>query len=238
MSLVRRLILKMSLKLNLNHSLLLPLLFFFQITMGIAQNNCGFFLESNQNKVDGLIKIAQKSDSFWRYHYKLLGVVLPEFLAESETEIESEIQIFKTLNLFDNKTVNTISLGPFQMQPQFIYNVIRNSKVLNRNFNFKLESKESDLIRIRNNIDTFVSIDFQLNILKSFVLMESKRLKQKPSQCINQLSAIYNGLYGKRMKYKEKYFSKLTCTNLTYSQWSDFLGRYYFNGKGSRKLEN
>lgn len=198
--------------------------------MGKAQNDCGFFLESNQNKVDGLIKKAQKSDSFWRYHSKLLGVVLPEFLAESETEIESEIQIFKTLNLFDNKTVNTISLGPFQMQPLFIYNIIRNSRALNRNFNFKLETKESDLIRIRNNIDTFVSIDFQLKILKSFVLMESKKLKQKPSQCIKKLSRIYNGSYGKQFDNKEKYFSKLTCTNLTYSQWCDYLVRYYFNG--------
>ena len=177
--------------------------------MGGFQKNCGFFLESNQNKVDGLIKKAQKSDSFWRYHYKLLGVVLPEFLAESETEIESEIQIFKTLNLFDNKTVNTISLGPFQMQPQFIYNVIRNSKALNRNFHFSMESKESDLIRIRNNIDTFVSIDFQLNVLKSFVLMESRRLKQKPSQCIKQLSAIYNGSYNAKPRSKKKKLFKI-----------------------------
>lgn len=197
--------------------------------MGNAQNNCGFFLESNQNKVDGLIKKAQKSDSFWRYHYKLLGVVLPEFLAESETEIESEIQIFKTLNLFDNKTVNTISLGPFQMQPQFIYNVIRNSKALNRNFHFKLESRASDLIRIRNNIDTFVSIDFQLNILKSFVLMESKRLKQKPSQCIKQLSEIYNGSYGAKPRSPKKHFSKLNCSKLSYSEWTAYLSGYYFN---------
>lgn len=196
--------------------------------MGNAQNNCGFFLAVNQNKVDGLIKKAQKSDSFWRYNYKLLGVVLPEFLAESEIEIESEIQIFKTLNLFDNKTVNRISLGPFQMQPQFIYNVIRNSKVLNRNFHFSLESKESDLVRLRNNIDTFVSIDFQLNILKYFIKSESARLKQNPNKIIIELSGIYNGLPNDKTKSNQKYFSKLNCSKYTYSEWAVLMGNYYF----------
>ncbi len=199
--------------------------------MGYAQNNCVYFLDANKSKVDELIKKAQKFDSFWCNNHKLLGVILPEYLSESEAEIGSEIQIFKTLNLFDNKTVNKISLGPFQMQPLFIYNVIRNSKELNRSFNFTLKSKESDLSRLRNNIDTFVTLDFQLDILKYFILTESKKLKQEPLKCLIQLSGIYNGLSNAKAKSNKKFFSKLKCNRFTYSEWSVMLTNYYFNTK-------
>lgn len=226
---VHLLILKMQLKLNLNTLFrLCALVYYFQLSIGYSQSNCDYFLTVNKVRVENLTKIAQNSHSFWRKNYKLLSIALPEYLSESENEVESEIQIFKTINLFENNLIEKISLGPLQMQPIFIHQVIRNSPRLNNRFHFSNERQNFDLIQIRNNIDSFVSLDFQLDILKSFIINESQKLKKKPLNCLKELSQIYNGSIQNNTKKKIIIFTKLYCEKKTYSDWATFLCNYYF----------
>lgn len=229
MNSVQHLILKMLLKLNLNSFCfsfcLISLLY---ISNCEAQSNCFVFLDSNKSRVDFLCKKAKSTDKFWIKNFKLLSIVLPEYISESEVEIGSEISIFKTLSLFKSNEIYKISLGPFQMQPIFIYQELLQSKSLNRQFNFDGRNKELDLIKLTNSIDKFVTIDFQLAVLKCFILRESKKLKQKPLKSLVTLSGIYNGISNANALSNKKFFTKLKCHQFTYTEWAIFLMNYYF----------
>jgi hypothetical protein len=201
--------------------LLINILFIFFAVVSKANTYCTDFLNNNKTRVKQLIEHAQKNDTFWNHHVKYLAIILPEFIAESEIDVENEKNIFKFLNTLNYKAVSEISIGPFQMKPLFIYKILCKSPI---NIN------SISLSKINDNIDTFSSSNIQLVILKKFILLNKKyMLKDNLNSRILKLSALYNGSI---KNYSDPCiqninFNKIDCLNLPYSKMCLFLMKFY-----------
>ena len=202
-------------------NLFFKIVFLFGFNICFAETKCNDFLNQNSIRVNYLIENAKRSDTFWRNHIDYLAIILPEFIAESNENIESEISIFKLLNALNYKSVSHISIGPFQMKPLFIYKILCKSPT---------NIKSISLRTINDNIDTFSSLSFQLVILKKFILLNKKyMLNDNLNSKILKLSALYNG---STKKYSDpnsfnRNFSKIECLKMPYFRAACFLKDYY-----------
>jgi hypothetical protein len=186
-----------------------------------SQINCEGYLDVNKTRVNQLINHARGIDTFWNTHIKYLSIVLPEFLSESENGLANEIQIVKVLNSLGFISVDQISVGPFQMQSRFMYNVLAPSELKNPKFCIGY---------IVDNLEIFGSLNLQLKILKLFIINNEKYMKGDDiKNRIFKLAALYNGIiknYKEEVLLNEK-FSKLDCLNLTYPKAALFLMEFY-----------
>ncbi len=186
-----------------------------------SQINCEGYLDVNKTRVNQLINHARGIDTFWNTHIKYLSIVLPEFLSESENGLANEIQIVKVLNSLGFISVDQISVGPFQMQSRFMYNVLAPSELKNPKFCVGY---------IVDNLEIFGSLNLQLKILKLFIINNEKYMKGDDiKNRIFKLAALYNGIiknYKEEVLLNEK-FSKLDCLNLTYPKAALFLMEFY-----------
>lgn len=186
-----------------------------------TQVNCTDYLNISKIRVNQLLVHATKIDPFWITHQPYLSIILPEYIAESDIDVKNEIQVFKLLNSVGYNSVDEISIGPFQMQPKFIHSVLNSPT---------LRSSNLTIDYIVNNIDIYSSLNYQLNILKIFILNNNRYMKNDNLNTrVTKLAALYNGItknYGDENS-KQIIFTKLDCLNRSYPQASVFLMNYY-----------
>jgi hypothetical protein len=204
-----------------NNIVCVILLFFINPNICKTQVNCNDYLNNNKIRVYKLLNHATKIDTFWITHKEYLSIILPEYIAESELDVANEIQVFKLLNAVGYNFVNEISIGPFQMQPKFIHSVLCRAA---------LKNPLLSVDYINNNIDMYSSLNFQLTILKVFILDNTQYMKNDNSNVrIIKLAALYNGIiknYGDDI-FPKSNFAKLDCLKLSYPYVSVFLMNFY-----------
>lgn len=191
--------------------------------------NCNQFLNNQSGRVAEMLTKAKEKDSYWQKNILYLGIILPEFVTQTEFEQIREQALFSTASIFSTESCKRISVGPFQMQPAFMLSIILNSPdfYLNSIANYD-KVKKGGVEYIISNYYTFKSLDVQLLILKNFInqcFWENKELStMKPIEAMKAMSIRYNsGSYER----KNIYFKKINCDNRHYSDWADFLLSFF-----------
>lgn len=191
--------------------------------------NCNQFLNNQSERVTEMLTYAKKKDAYWQQNSLFLGIILPEFVTQTEFEQFREQALFSAASFFSTESCEKISIGPFQMQPAFIFSVIMYSHdfYLNHIANYD-KVKKGGVKYIISNYATFKSLDVQLFVLKNFIMKcfyENKDLASlKPVEAMKIMSIKYNsGSYLRRSIH----FQKINCENRHYSDWANFLLSYF-----------
>jgi hypothetical protein len=172
---------------------------------------------------------AKKKDAYWSQNAFFLGIVLPEFVTQTEFEQVRERALFSTVSLFSTESCQKISIGPFQMQPVFIFSVIMSFPEFYAGSVANYEKvKKGGVEYVISNYSSFKSLDVQLAVLKYFIkrcYAENKVLATMTSyEAMKLISIKYNsGLYQR----KNIIFEKISCEKRHYSDWATYLLSFF-----------
>lgn len=191
--------------------------------------SCNQFLQKQSERVAEMTSYAKKQDKYWQQNAIFFGVILPEFVTQTEFEQVREKALFSTVSFFSSETCEAISIGPFQMQPAFIESVVLSfpqfyvNSIANHD-----QIKKGGVRFIISNYSSFKSLDVQLVILKYFInrcYAENRSLSSlSPQKAMSLISMKYNsGTYQR----KNIMFKKIDCEKRHYSDWAEYLPGFY-----------
>jgi hypothetical protein len=191
-----------------------------------------FFLLLNSGKENDALKY--KSVKLWseinneltqnKIIHEYIYIVLPEYVTYDITQNKIEIIAVKFLKKVNLDAAAKISLGPFQMSTNFIYNNIVKSKLYKNDIDFILVKKYG-INYLVDNIEKYSELNFQIKVLKCFI--ENNKFVD-----VNFRSKLIRYLYlyntGKTLTKKTNIstpiFSKIKTNSLSYVNW----GIYFY----------
>lgn len=155
--------------------------------------------------------------------YKYLYIVLPEYLSYDINQNKIEIMLIKLLHNMNLNAAKTISVGPFQMTPDFIYNSVMANKSHKEDIDFIMIRKNGINFLI-NNIEEFDDINFQLSVLDSFVENYKYNGMSFKSNLIKYLYLYNTGkVFSKKSNISNPIFDKLEGYSMSYVNWGIYL---------------
>ena len=145
----------------------------------------------------------------------LITIVLPEYIS-SEKYLEAVESLFLQFSFqFDIERFYTTSFGPFQMQPQFIKDVLDNFPVAKMSDSILIKCKDGGYDAIVDNLNYLFRLEVQWEILRMFEKNSVKRFNIHDNIEL-QLMRLYNS--GSLSK-SELIFTKISCFKTTYENW-------------------
>lgn len=151
---------------------------------------------------------------------ELATVILPEFISFSYLENLGELMYISINHQVNNIRFKTVSFGPFQMQLKFIDYYLINSDKSNLSDTILSGYIESNFDYLLDHIFHLNKLETQWEILNLYSCTVKKNHIEKisESELLSILIRIYNSGTTDISK-NQKYFSKITCQNLSYEKW-------------------
>jgi hypothetical protein len=154
--------------------------------------------------------------------HEYIYIVLPEYVTYDITQNKIEIIAVKFLKRVNLDAAVKISLGPFQMSSNFIYNNILESKLYKNDLDFIL-IKKYGINYIVDNIEKYSEIKFQIKILKCFIENNKFVSVNLKSKLIRYLYLYNTGkILTKKTNINVPVFSKIKSNELSYVNWGVF----------------
>lgn len=148
---------------------------------------------------------------------ELRKIIYPEFLTYDEKVNSFEcsfITLFYTLSL---DRFSTISIGPFQMQLEFIKDMLDEIPEQEINSSLLLKYKKGGYRTMVDDLVQLSELENQWNIL---LLYERLMIKRGMLKSKNDLKKTINFYNSGKINLITSNFSKITCENRTYVDWS------------------
>jgi hypothetical protein len=184
-----------------------------------TSGNCVTFKNLSVSKIKKLdSEIKKYNEGIYLSRTDLMKIILPEYVTYNPIRNDIEIAFIKFCTLNNIQRFNSISFGPFQMQLQFIKNVLENIPMQNINDTVLLNCKNSGYDVLLDNITYLNRSDIQWKLLVYFESINSHLYNSSKSIYLNKLIDIYNS--GKIEHSSSKtYFTKINCERKTYVEW-------------------
>lgn len=182
--------------------------------------------EFKQYTIKEIIKLNNKVSRFKTGRIlnkrSLISIVLPEYVTYNPIRNNLEIYYIKYCELNNLNRFKAISFGPFQMQLQFIKNILDNTPAEIIEDRFLLHCKGSDYKILIKNIEYLNQLETQWKILLFFEYNNLSYYKYNTEKFLEILTLIYNAGSIEKAK-NSKIFPKITCEDKTYLEWSNIL---------------
>ena len=157
-----------------------------------------------------------------KINHEYIYIVLPEYVTYDITQNKIEIIAVKFLKKVNLHAAVKISLGPFQMSSNFIYNNILESNLYKSDLDFIL-IKKYGINYIVDNIDKYSELKFQIKILKCFIENNKFVSVNFRSKLIRYLYLYNTGkILTKKTNINVPIFSKIKRNELSYVNWGVF----------------
>jgi hypothetical protein len=166
-----------------------------------------------------------------KINHEYIYIVLPEYVTYDITQNKIEIIAVKFLKKVNLHAAVKISLGPFQMSSNFIYNNILESNLYKSDLDFIL-IKKYGINYIVDNIDKYSELKFQIKILKCFIENNKFVSVNFRSKLIRYLYLYNTGkILTKKTNINVPIFSKIESNRLSYVNWGIFFydNKYLFD---------
>ena len=166
-----------------------------------------------------------------KINHEYIYIVLPEYVTYDITQNKIEIIAVKFLKKVNLHAAVKISLGPFQMSSNFIYNNILESNLYKSDLDFIL-IKKYGINYIVDNIDKYSELKFQIKILKCFIENNKFVSVNFRSKLIRYLYLYNTGkILTKKTNINIPIFSKIESNRLSYVNWGIFFydNKYLFD---------
>ena len=166
-----------------------------------------------------------------KINHEYIYIVLPEYITYDNTQNKIEIIAVKFLKKVNLDAAVKISLGPFQMSTNFIYNNIIKSKLYKNDLDFILVKKYG-INYIVDNIEKYSEIKFQIKILKCFIENNKFVSVNFRNKLIKYLYLYNTGkILTKKTNINIPIFSKIESNRLSYVNWGIFFydNKYLFD---------
>lgn len=203
------------------------------LVSGLLFFSCGVYSQKTAlDKCDGFKKFAiQKKERLLREvdrfpapkfttKQALIQVVYPEYITYDTSKDKLEracIQLFENLGM---ERYKTISFGPFQMQLQFIKEVVKHTPENEISHPTLLVCKRGDYEEMIGKLESLSEIRVQWEILLHYEQYFKTITKSDNSVNLDQMINRYNS--GKLDPVKTA-FKKINCNQLSYLQWSKLI---------------
>ncbi len=211
---------------NIKRLVILQLIFLFLFTCDnfsqqTSLDNCAKFKKYAVEKKQQLKReVASFDQPKLLSKQSLLMVIYPEYITYDTSKDKLEracIQLFENLGM---ERYKTISFGPFQMQLQFIKDVLNQIPEINIKHPVLLSCKRKGYGEMLKNIESLSELSVQWEILLHYEQFFKAINKTEASIQLDQMINRYNS--GKSTPAYPT-FKKINCARLSYVQWSKII---------------
>ena len=197
---------------------------FFLIFLSVslfANTKCDSIIIFYKSKVDSIYKTNFIILNKYPLANKYFSIVKPELLLFDKQTDNIEKNLIKFLYKFNISSFKKISIGPFQMQINFIENILKKSNTKSY-FNYHFKNSIADFLI--NNLDLITTFDFQCFVLQKYI-QTFQYNRSNNFKIIDLLSFYYNSgrLPYDSIDLNSRHFTKIKTCKLSYVQWSQAL---------------
>lgn len=206
---------------------ILPFIFFqFSISFCQAQiaPRCEEFKKECQNRKKSLKNtIAKLKNPTLLSKDDLLRVIYAEYMTYDPGKDKLERSCVVLFSTMGKERYKSISIGPFQMQLNFIRNILLNSEDKIINNPTLLGCKKSGYLYMIDHLAELTQIETQWAVL---LLFEKFCINNKTISTASNIDPMIN-YYNSGKKTNNKItFSKITCDAKTYLEWSHAINKW------------
>jgi len=196
----------------------LSFFYIFFSSLVIFSQPCDKLLYKSQDRIDFLQDFLLFQPKIPHINnIEIAAIVLPEYISHNDFRDNLEIVYIKMLYSMRLKKYAEISIGPFQMDINFIFKTLVDAHE-NNIIMYKIKSK----LDILENLDKYTTLDRQWEVLCLFVQNQIQLTCQDNWQEL--LSNLYNS--GSIIN-KSRYFKKITCSRKSYYEWSQIFKKQF-----------
>lgn len=188
-----------------------------------ANNDCAKFQKQSKAELRVLYnRIEFLAEPLLFSKNELIQIVLPEYVTTSASKHLIEQTFLKMSYAGGIEGFDHFSFGPFQMQPQFILNVINDYPIKELDKKHLIRLREVGYEYLIDNLEYFFSVQVQWEILimyeRNFILKHGIK-----ETVLSSLIRLYNS---GTIKKPNNFFSKIDCDDKTYEEWSYLISKW------------